>query len=129
MQVVWHQAELQNADGRIVPAHHVQFIDNSITQSRPLYSRIRGNAIRNYQSSKQRFTRRHRQRDMIHPNTTPCRPRLLPLPLSQFHHIQPSIFLLAQNYEIIYYQAKKRQRKTVKRQGTPLNMTGTWYLS
>ena len=34
-------------------------------------------------------------------------------------------FLLAQNYEIIYYQAKKRQRKTVKRQGTRLNMTGT----
>jgi hypothetical protein len=92
MQVVWHQAELQNADGRIVPAHHVQLIDNSITQSRPLYSSIRGNAIRNYQSSKQRFTRRHRQRDMIHPNTTPCRPRFLPSPLSQFHHILPSLF-------------------------------------
>ncbi|MBO4593656.1 MAG: hypothetical protein J5678_05670 [Bacteroidaceae bacterium] len=49
MQVVWHKAELEDANRRIVPAHHIQLINNCIAQGRPLYPSLRGVILWNHQ--------------------------------------------------------------------------------
>ena len=41
MQVVGHQAELENANSGIVLAHHIQLINNGIAQCRALHPRLR----------------------------------------------------------------------------------------
>ena len=87
VQVVGHQAELQNADGRVVFAHHIQLVNNSVAQCRPFYPCQRRRVLRNHQCAKQRLARRHRQCDVIHPGPSPGSSRLLPLPLFMRRHI------------------------------------------
>ena len=85
MQMVGHQAELQNPNVRIVPAHHIELINDCIAQCRTLHSRLRRVVLSYHQRAQQRLARRHSQRNMINANTPPCRTRLLPLPLFFCH--------------------------------------------
>ena len=81
MQVVGHQAELENANGGIVLAHHIELIDNRISQCGAFHSRLRRVVVGYHQRAQQRLARWYRQRNMINADTPPCRPWLLPLPL------------------------------------------------